>query len=174
MRFIRGLLDRVVLIAGVLAGGIAPSFVAQYRQRVGGRLDQARIDLAPFQEIANRFHQGSLDALVQHHLRSVDQTFHREGEAIKALMDSVLHLQVVVDGLHGSLAHQAWFLLRNYDPNTLRATWDIYQPAFSFSIDALVFAGLVGIALWGTFLAIWITAAATIGLLAGRLTRAAS
>ena len=155
MPIVRGLLDRIVLIAGVLAGGTAPSFVAQYRQRVGGRLDQARIDLAPFQDIANQFHHGSLDALIEHHLKSVDPTFHQEGEAVKALVDSVLRLQTEFAGLTGNLAHQAWFLVRHYDPNTLSATWEIYKPAFSLSVEGLVSAGVVGVVLWVVFLATW-------------------
>ena len=171
MPIVRGLLDRIVLIAGVLAGGTAPSFVAQYRQRIGGRLDQARIDLAPFQDIANLFHHGSLDALIEHHLRSSDPTFHREGEAIKALMDSVLHLETEFNGLTGSLAHQAWFLVRNYDPSTLSATWEIYEPAFTFSVEGFVFAGFVGVALWGAFLATWYAVSWGTSLVAARPTR---
>jgi hypothetical protein len=40
MSMIRGLLDRLVLIGGVLVGGCVPGFITQYHQRVGGRLDQ--------------------------------------------------------------------------------------------------------------------------------------
>ena len=39
---LRGLLDRLVLLAGTVAGGCVPGFIQQYRQRVGGRLDQVR------------------------------------------------------------------------------------------------------------------------------------
>ena len=35
MTFIRGILDRIILVAGVVAAGCIPSFIAQYRQRTG-------------------------------------------------------------------------------------------------------------------------------------------
>ena len=34
MAFIRGILDRIILVVGVVAAGCIPSFIAQYRQRV--------------------------------------------------------------------------------------------------------------------------------------------
>ena len=82
MSLIRGLLDRVVLVGGVLSGGTTSSFIAQYRQCIGGHLDQVLQDIAPFQQIANLRHGGSLDALIQHHLKSTDPTFYDEGAAI--------------------------------------------------------------------------------------------
>jgi hypothetical protein len=60
MKFVRDILDRIVLLAAVVAAGCIPSFIVQYRQRAGGRLDQVLADLAPFQEIADRNHGGSL------------------------------------------------------------------------------------------------------------------
>ena len=54
MSLIRGLVDRVLLICAVVAGGLVPGFISQYRQRLGGMLDQARLDLAPWQRIADQ------------------------------------------------------------------------------------------------------------------------
>jgi hypothetical protein len=48
MAFIRGILDRIILVTSVVAVGCIPSFIAQYRQRVG-----------------------SLQELMQHHLASI-------------------------------------------------------------------------------------------------------
>ena len=63
MFLLRGLLDRILLIGAIFAAACVPSFIAQYRQRLGGRLDQVLHDLAPFQEIANRNHGGDLRKL---------------------------------------------------------------------------------------------------------------
>ena len=72
MFLIRGLLDRIILIGAIFAAACIPSFVVQYRQRLGGRLDQVLRDLQPFQEIANRNHGGDMKKLIQHHLASTD------------------------------------------------------------------------------------------------------
>jgi hypothetical protein len=100
MAFIRGILDRIILVAGVVAAGCIPSFIAQYRQRVGGRLDQVLQDIAPFQAIADQFHHGSLAELIQHHLASVDTTFHDEGAALQAMVDSAEKLRQALQALN--------------------------------------------------------------------------
>ena len=79
---LRGILDRIVLVVAILAAGCVPSFIAQYRQRLGGMLDQASKDLALFQDIANRFHGGDIQRLIKHHLASTDPTFRSEGVAM--------------------------------------------------------------------------------------------
>ena len=89
---IRGIVYIVVFATGFLAGGLFPSFSAQYHQRLQAQYDQVTIDLAPFQKIADNYHDGSLDALVQHHLNSSDPTFHAEGEAIQLMLDSRIRL----------------------------------------------------------------------------------
>ncbi len=165
MGFIRNVMDRIVLVAGVLAGGTAPSFFAQYQQRVSGRLDQVLMDLAPFQEIANRFHGGSLDTLVQHHRRSSDQTFHAEGDAIQAMMDSAEQLRFALQGLSGDLLDQLWFVARHQETEILQSTWTYYQPAFAFSLESLVLAVVVGIVIWLLFIGVWTTFAWIIHLL---------
>src|SRR5215467_11595042 len=109
MLMLRGLLDRLLLICAVVAGGLVPGFIAQYRQRLGGRLDQALSDLAPWQRLAEQHYQGDIEQLIRFHLESSDPTFHDEGAIIRALVTTVQQLQSAVDQLHGSLFHQALY-----------------------------------------------------------------
>ena len=155
MPLLRGLLDRVVLIIGVFAGGMVPSYLAQYRQRVGGALGQALKDLAPFQEIANRFHDGSLAKLVQHHLASTDPTFRAEGAAIQAMADSVASLRHAVDALDANVFQQLLYLITQGDPALLDATWAVFRPAFALSADSLAMALAFGLSVWLAFIAAW-------------------
>ncbi len=139
---LRGVLDGLVLIGGVLAGGCVPSYISQYQQRVGGRLDQVKNDLAPFQGIANRFHGGELDALVKHHLASPDKSFQAEGQAVKAMLDNFARLQAMMDGLTGSIWHQMAFLaasLRSCEIGV--ATWQNFLPSFNLDPASMVVAG---------------------------------
>lgn len=103
MGLIRGLLDRIILVASIIAAGCLPSFIAQYRQRLGGRLNQVRADLSLFQEIANRHHGGSLDKLIEIHLASPDKTFHDEGIAIQSMVDTAQRLQQAMNALNTDL-----------------------------------------------------------------------
>ncbi len=152
MWLLRGLLDRVVLLAVVCCAGCIPGFIIQYRQRLNGRLDQVLLDLAPFRTIADQEHHGSLQELVQYHLQSTDPTFHREGEAIQGMMSAADQLRAMAQALNADLAHQFAYLLAHADPGLLRATWVDYRPAFALDLDAVIFALIVGTVVWSLFM----------------------
>jgi hypothetical protein len=155
MKVVRAVLDRIVLLAAVVAAGCIPSFIVQYRQRAGGRLDQVLADLKPFQEIADRNHGGSLADLIQYHLQSGDATFHQEGAALQGMVQSVDRLRALLAALDTDLLHQCSYLLLNHDTSLLSATWSSYQPAFTLDLQSAVFALAVGVLLWAIFLGLW-------------------
>jgi Protein of unknown function (DUF2937) len=155
MLFLRGLFDRVFLVTAVVAGGLLPGFIAQYRQRLGGRLDQARLDLEPWQRIADQFYQGDIAKLIQYHLSSKDTTFHLEGSVIQSLIATVQRLQSAVDALHGSLFHQVGYLALHADAGLMRATLADWVPTFALSVEGILFALLFAVAVWLLFHALW-------------------
>ena len=161
---LRGIFDRLVLVGAVLAAACVPSFVAQYRQRLGGRLDQAMQDLALFQEIANRNHGGDLQKLIKHHLASSDGTFRDEGVVIQTMADTVARLRESVAALNTDLWSQLSHLATRGDPVIARTTWDAFVPAMSFTGESLLFAFGVGVAIWLAFLAAWMAVAGIISL----------
>lgn len=165
--FLRNLFDRVLLLAAFVAGGLVPGFIAQYVQRLGGRLDQARLDLEPWQKIADQFHGGDIEKLIQYHLNSVDPTFHSEGVVIRALVDTVHQLQSAVEALHTTLFHQVSYLALHADPGLARATYSDWVPTFALSAEGLLFALLFATVLWLVFQAIW----GLFALAGGRLRR---
>jgi hypothetical protein len=155
MGLIRGLLDRILLVASIIVAGCIPSFIAQYRQRLGGRLDQVRADLSLFQEIANRYQGGSLDKLIEVHLASADKTFHDEGVAIKTMVETAQRLEQAVNALNADLMHQVMYLIRHGEAQIASGTWDVFQPAFPLTVESVVFALSVGLVIWLLFLALW-------------------
>jgi hypothetical protein len=155
MSLVRGLFDRLLLICAVVAGGLVPGFISQYRQRLGGRLDQARLDIAPWQKIADQYFHGDLGQLIQHHLTSRDPAFHSEGAAINALVSTVQHLQSEAAALHGNLFQQISYLALHADPGIARATLGDWVPTFGLSTDGILFALLFAVALWLVFQAGW-------------------
>jgi hypothetical protein len=155
MSLLRGLLDRLLLVCAVVAGGLVPGFIAQYRQRLGGRLDQARLDLQPWQSLADRFYGGDIDKLIQYHLGSTDPRFRAEGAIIRSLVASVQQLQAAVDALHGSLLHQVAWLTAHADPGLVRATFADWVPTFALSAEGVLFALLLGVGVWLLFQALW-------------------
>jgi Protein of unknown function (DUF2937) len=165
---LRGLLDRFLLVISVVAGGLVPGFIAQYRQRLGGRLDQAQLDLEPWQKLADQFYHGDIDKLIQYHLSSTDPTFHSEGGVIRALVASVHQLQSAVNALHASLLQQVAYLARHADPSLTRATFSDWVPTFALSSEGLVFAVAFALAVWLLFHALWWLVSRATRLLFGR------
>jgi hypothetical protein len=155
MGILRGILDRIVLVGAILAAGCVPSFIAQYRQRLGGMLDQANRDLALFQDIADRFHGGDIQRLIRHHLASTDPTFRAEGTAIQTMVDTVARLKANLAALNTDLFNQVRWIASEGDGAVARATWDAFVPAMSFTAEALLFAFATGVGIWLVFLAAW-------------------
>ena len=168
MVLLRGFIDRIVLLVTFLVAGCVPGFIVQYRQRLGGALDQVVKDLAPFREIADRLHGGKLDKLIEHHLQSTDATFQAEGSAILAMVRSLDRLRATVMELDTDLVHQILLLVKRTDPQIAKATWAAYQPSMSFTPEALLFAGALAIVVWMLFLLGWATVGGTMGWI-GRL-----
>jgi Protein of unknown function (DUF2937) len=155
MYFLRGLLDRALLVCAVVVGGLVPGFIAQYRQRLGGRLDQARLDLEPWQKLADQFYHGDIKQLIDYHLSSSDPKFYAEGGVIRSLVATVHELQSAVDALHGNLYQQAAYLTLHADPGLARATFADWVPTFALSGEGIVFALLFAVAVWLVFHALW-------------------
>lgn len=155
MSLIRGFVDRLLLICAIVAGGLVPGFISQYRQRLGGMLDQAKLDLAPWQQIANQRFHGDLSQLIQYHLASRDPTFHAEGAALSSLVASVQRLQGEVAALHGNLFQQAAYLSLHVDPAIAHATLGDWVPTFGLSTDGISFALAFALCLWLLFQILW-------------------
>lgn len=143
---IKYLIDRIVFGIGLLAGFQLPKFIGDYRQRVGGMLDQARQHLQQFQAIADRHHGGSLPALIDTHRASDNPTFRAEGQVIQNLIDQVHGLQASYDALAGSLGAQLRWLVTHLDPAIARATLDAFQPGLVLTVGAAVCALTVAFA----------------------------
>lgn len=169
MAFIRGLLDRIILVVGIVCGGCIPSFISQYRQRLGGHLDQVLKDLEPFQRVADQYHRGSLKALIEHHLSSSDATFHEEGAAVQAMLNSAELLRRALQALETDLFHQVAYLLTGgMDMTIARSTWAIFSPSFELTIESIVLASVVGVLIWLAFIFIWRMLAGLFNLVSAR------
>jgi len=152
---IRSIIYIAVFVIGFAVGGLFPSFSVQYHQRLQAQYDQVIIDLAPFQEIADRYHGGSLDALVQHHLNSTDPTFYAEGEAIYLMMDSQVRLAESKAAAEAPYVDQTLYFYQRMDEDVARATWDSFTPALVTTENAMTFALTIGAITLLLFWATW-------------------
>lgn len=143
MSFVPRLILLLVACGALLVGIQVPNFADQYEKRVDAHLSEVRTNLAPFQEIADRFHNGSLEALIAHHEASSDATFRAEGDAIRFMQQRFLRFQAELTQMQAPLPRQVWHMARQGDRELLDQT----RQHYSFGIVLDQTALLAGLAL---------------------------
>jgi hypothetical protein len=142
---LRSLIYIAVFAAGTFIGGIFPSYSVQYQQTLAAQLSQVSTDLALFQDIADRYHDGDMATLIRYHLNSEDPTFHDEGVAIQSMVVDQQQLAEASANFESSFFEQVMYLTLKGDPEVEQATWDSYTPVFVATEQALVFAVSIGL-----------------------------
>ncbi|NKM55057.1 DUF2937 family protein [Rhizobium anhuiense] len=151
-----GPIARIIAIVAGLAGGTvfsqAPEFAQQYRQRIGGAIDELRVIVEDFNAQAAEHHldrQQALNAYAQ----SSDGFLRDRGVSMRSTItryDTLLSQQLHL-GTAAPVA-KPFVLLGNADDVVFANTWRDFVPGVPVS-----FAGLV----WGAigFIGGWIVAA---------------
>ena len=143
------LIPRMMLLllacAALLAGIQIPNFVDQYEKRLDAHFLEVQNNLQPFQEIANQFHGGSLDALIEKHERSTDPTFKAEGAAIRNMHERFIRFQYQLQRLKTHLFGKLQILAVDGDRALIRETADQYSFGILLDRNAVI-AGVISVA----------------------------
>jgi hypothetical protein len=143
----------VVFAFGLLVGVQVPGFVDQYAKRVSAHQIEVARDFAGFQETANRFFGGSVEALIAHHVASPDPAFQDEGRSVRAMYDRLTVLTAELAALRGPLIRRIVHVVFRPNREILDETWSAYSYTVPLNPPALV----SGIAI-GAFLAMLVEA----------------
>jgi len=81
LRFVDGILDRVISIIGAVAFSQFPQFFGQYMQRLGGHLAEAKLALVQY-IVAAEVLDLTLDEYIREHLESGSEVFTSSGQSI--------------------------------------------------------------------------------------------
>lgn len=120
----------IVFSLGLLVGIQVPGFVDQYAKRVSAHHIEVARNFAGFQDTANRFFGGSVEALVTHHLASADQVFKDEARTIQAMYERLTLLTVELAAMRVSLIEQIIHVA--FRPN--KELLDETRTAYSYSV----------------------------------------
>jgi hypothetical protein len=141
---------RLILFAlGMLIGVQAPGFVDQYVKRVSAHQIEVERDFKGFQDAADRNFGGSVEALIEHNIKSTDPAFQDEGTTIRAMYERLTALTSELNALRGSLIRQIFHITLHPNREILEET----RAAYSYTVPltpSAVISGLVT----GTLLAI--------------------
>ena len=145
------LIDRLLCVFGAVLFCQLPEFIQQYLQRLGGRLDEARRQLAQFTEVAAKS-KLTLAEFIQ-------RTSHNADESVARLADVMSNTVARVDSLaaadlairNASLWKKPFVFFAQFDPSIARATFDIYKPAVPTTVEGLSYAILGMLTILGIY-----------------------
>ena len=134
----------IVFAAAIMIGLVAsqaPEFAQQYRQRMGGAIDELGTVITHFDEDARRSgydQDGALAAMARNDARLVrDQadSMRRTIERHDSLVASQAQMQTAGD------VGRLFKLMQTADRDLAKATFDDYEPAVPTTVEALTIAG---------------------------------
>jgi Protein of unknown function (DUF2937) len=145
--FTRRLAVAVALISGVI-GSQGPEFAEQYRQRMGGALDELKRIVAQFETAAA--HQGLTPPQAVGRLEQNAEPLAREqGQSMVQTIARADRLQEGLDAMRSAgPLKRIYVMAKDFDPEIARHTLDNYEPAAPLSFEAVVAAGLAAISGW--------------------------
>ena len=141
---------RFALAVAVLAGLIGsqgPEFAQQYRQRLGGALEELNRIIAEFDAEARAQNLTPAEGLARLE-DNADPLARERGEDMAEAIDRVKRLGGQLEALtSGGPLIRLYVVARDFDPKIAQSTLDNYEPAAPLTLGALAAAGLA--AFWG-------------------------
>ena len=145
----------IALIAGLI-GSQGPEFAQQYRQRIGGALDELKRIVAEFDAEAASERLTPPEAIERLEANG-DPLAVRRGEDIAQMTARAIRLQQQLDAMAsaGPLG-RLYVMAEDFDPEIARRTLDNFEPATPLSAEALTVAGVAALFVWAaTHLCLW-------------------
>jgi Protein of unknown function (DUF2937) len=152
---VRALYD-LTLAAAVLIGAVGgsqvPRFVQEYEQRLGGAFQEASRQLAEYRRVADESRLPFPD-YIQRLTTSPDASVAATGRAVAAVGARSADLDAQVQSLQRApRIIKPFILLRDHDPDLLRATWERFETTLtlepSFAAVGAIFGWAVNALFW--------------------------
>jgi hypothetical protein len=141
---------RFALAVAVLAGLIGsqgPEFAQQYRQRLGGALEELNRIVAEYDAEARRENLTPAEGLNRLEANA-DPLARRRGEDLAETIDRAKRLSEQLQAISaGGPLTRLYVVARDFDPEIAKSALDNYEPAAPLTLGALAAAGLA--AFWG-------------------------
>jgi hypothetical protein len=150
------MIGRILALAiglfGALAASQMPEFAQQYRQRLGGAIEELRRVVGRFDDNAQASGLGRDQAIAQ--LRdNQDPLVRRQGEATGEVVARLSRLERQRDDFASAGPFgRVLVLLRQADPGLARATYLDFEPAVPATSEGVVTAGIGFVAFWAGML----------------------
>ena len=143
---LRSYLRLLLFTFGLLAGVQIPGLITDYSQRVEAHLLESREALKGFQQTAQRFFNGDLQALVRHYRTSDDPVFNSDANSIESILVRNQAFEREWQILQGPWLSRTWHVLATPDPQLREETLKGYSYQILLTPEAVAWglgSGLV-------------------------------
>jgi len=123
---LRSYLRLVLFAVGLLLGVQVPGLINDYAHRVEAHLMEAQQTLHGFQDTADKFFNGDLQALVAHYRENPDPVFQADGQNVSALIERQKTLDAEWVAMQGPWWTKDWHVLTAADPKISQETLNGY------------------------------------------------
>jgi len=138
MRLLKEYTIRLVFTAGILFGVQVPNFIDQYTQKVSAHYLEAAENFSGFQATADKFHGGSVKALIERHETSDDPVFQSEASPIKEIHSRIQAFSSELKALNTNLFSKIFHVAFKSDRAVLKETVSEYSATVPLNTDAII------------------------------------
>jgi len=138
MRLLKEYTIRLVFTAGILFGVQVPNFIDQYTQKISAHYLEAAENFSGFQATADKFHGGSINALIERHETSNDPVFQSEAEPIKEIHSRILAFSSELKSLNTNLFGKIFHVAFKSDRAVIKETLSEYSATIPLNTDAII------------------------------------
>ncbi|MFO7861896.1 MAG: DUF2937 family protein [Desulfosalsimonas sp.] len=129
---------RILVFACTLMVGVQfPAVMDQYRKRVDAHFREISINLSGFQQTADRYFDGSLEALISHYKKSPDPVFAQDAQSVEQLHRRCQMLSAQQSAMSGPWYRAGFHLLFFHNDEILAETFDQYSYTVPLSPRAI-------------------------------------
>ena len=119
---------RLTLFAfGLLLGVQVPGFIDDYAKRVEAHRLESQQSLRGFQETAQKFFKGDMDALVAHYRVSDDPVMRSDAQSVGHLVQRSALLEREWQAMQGPWYARMWHVLFRADQDVRAQVWNSYR-----------------------------------------------
>ncbi|MNN44594.1 hypothetical protein D3C81_1588900 [compost metagenome] len=128
----------MLFAAGLLIGVQVPGFISDYAKRVEAHLIEAQAGLSGFQNTANQFFKGDMQALVAHYRASEDPIFRSDADSLGNLLTRQVALDKQFQAMQGPWYIRFLQVVLAADPDIRKETWNGYSYQILLTPEAMV------------------------------------
>jgi hypothetical protein len=128
----------VLFAAGLLIGVQVPGFINDYAKRVEAHLIESQAGLSGFQNTANQFFKGDMQALVAHYRASEDPIFRSDADSLGNLLTRQVALDKQFQAMQGPWYIRFLQVVLAADPDIRKETWNGYSYQILLTPEAMI------------------------------------